>query len=53
MVSNFVKEFVRHHVPNQHVPPTIIPDHYDIKHYDDDGGDSEMTFSTIALQIQI
>ncbi len=51
MVSNFMKEFVKHHAPNQLVPPTIVPYHYDDEHYDDDGGDSHMTFSTIAPQI--
>jgi hypothetical protein len=51
MVSNFMKEFIRHHAPNQHVPPTIILDHYDNKHCDDDGGDNNMTLSTIAPQI--
>ncbi|CAM6027652.1 unnamed protein product [Sphagnum balticum] len=53
MVSNFVKEFVRHHAPNQPVPPTIILDQYDDEHCDDDGGDSDMILSTITLQIQI
>jgi hypothetical protein len=53
MVSNFVKKFVRHHAPNQLVPPTIIPNHYDDEHYDDDGGDNDMTLSTVAPQIQI
>jgi len=51
MVSNFVKEFVRHLVPNQPVSPTISLDHYDDKHCDDDGGDNGMTFSTIAPEI--
>ncbi len=53
MVSNFVKKFVRHHAPDQPVPPTIIPDHYDDERCDDDGGDSDMTLSTVAPQIQI
>jgi hypothetical protein len=53
MVSNFVKEFVRHHAPNQLVSPTIIPYHYDDECCDDDGGDSDMTFSTVVPQIQI
>ncbi|CAN5972739.1 unnamed protein product [Sphagnum jensenii] len=51
MMSNFVKGFVRHHVPNQPVSPTISPDHYDDEHCDDDGGDNDMTLSTVALQI--
>jgi hypothetical protein len=25
MVSNFMKEFIKHHAFDQHVPPTIIP----------------------------
>jgi hypothetical protein len=53
MVSNFVKKFVRHHAPDQPIPPTIIPNHYDDEHCDDDGGDSDMTLSTITPQIQI
>jgi len=53
MVSNFVKEFIKHHVPNQPVSPTITPDHYDDEHCVDDGGDNDMTFSTVVPQIQI
>jgi hypothetical protein len=53
MVSNFVKKFVKHHAFNQPILPTIIPDHYDDEHCDDDGGDSDMTFLTVAPQIQI
>jgi len=53
MVSNFVKKFIRHHALDQLVLPTIILDHYDNKRCDDDGGDSDMTHSTIAPQIQI
>jgi hypothetical protein len=53
MVSNFVKEFVRHHALDQPIPPTIILDHYDDEHRDDDGGDNDMTLLTVAPQIQI
>jgi hypothetical protein len=53
MVSNFVKKFVRHHAPDQLVLPTIVPNHYDDKHCDDGGGDSDMTFSIVVLQIEI
>jgi hypothetical protein len=53
MMSNFMKEFVRHHAPNQPVPPTIIPNHYDDERCDDDGGDNHMTLLTVAPQIQI
>jgi hypothetical protein len=53
MVSNFVKEFVKHHAPDQPVSPTIIPDHYDNERCDDDDGDNDMTLSIIAPLIQI
>jgi hypothetical protein len=51
MVWNFMKKFGRHHAPDQLVPPTIIPYHYDDECCDDGGGDSRMTLSTIAPQI--
>jgi hypothetical protein len=51
MVSNFMREFIRHHAHDQHVLPTIILNHYDDKRCDDDGGDSDMTFSTVVPQI--
>ncbi|CAM6022183.1 unnamed protein product [Sphagnum balticum] len=51
MVSNFVKEFVRHHALDQPILPTIIPNHYDDERCDDDGGDSDMTLLIVAPQI--
>ncbi len=53
MVSNFVKEFVKHHAPDQHIPPTIIYDHYDDECCDDDGGDNDMILLTVVPQIHI
>jgi hypothetical protein len=53
MVSNFVKKFIRHHPLDRPIPPTITLDHYDDECCNDDGGDNDMTLSTIALQIQI
>jgi hypothetical protein len=51
MVTNFVKEFVRHHAFNEPILPTIIFDHYDNEHCDDDRGDNDMTLLIVAPQI--
>jgi len=53
MVSNFLKDFIKHHALDQPVPPTIIPNQYDDERCDDDAGDSDMTLSIVAPQIQI
>ncbi len=52
-VSIFMKKFIRHHAPDQPILLTIIPNHYDNKHCDDDGGDSNMTLSIVVPQILI
>jgi len=52
IVSTFVKEFVKQHVPDQPVPHTIIPDSYDNNHAPD-AGDIDMTSTTTAPTIQI
>jgi hypothetical protein len=35
-VSEFVKEFVKQNAPDQRIPHTNIPDHYDDERTDDD-----------------
>jgi hypothetical protein len=51
-VSTFVKELVKQHAHDQHVPCTIIPDRYNDDHAHD-AGDIDMTSTTAAPTIHI
>ncbi len=55
IMSTFVKEFIKQHTPDQHVPYTIIPDSYDDDRVHDDVNiymTSTIVVPTIQIQIE-